>query len=205
MTKSSKLKKLENLKPPEKGKDLIVSPIKDLGDIQKIKELLAKKPRNLCLFTMGINTGLKVSELLAIKVKDVKHFAPGDELIIENESEEGGQPKRIPLNKAVVETIQNLIKKRKLQDDDPLFKSKRGVALTAHSVRVLVRKWCEKIEGNFGALTLRKTWGYHQRITFGVSLSELMDHFNHSSLKQTRGYLDIEPKKKVKISYMNEL
>ena len=31
--------------------------------------------------------------------------------------------------------------------------------------------------------TLRKTFGYHQRVTFGAGIPELMEMFNHSNQK----------------------
>jgi integrase len=34
----------------------------------------------LCLFSLGINTAYRASELLAIKVGDVRHLQPGDVL-----------------------------------------------------------------------------------------------------------------------------
>ena len=43
-----------------------VDPIKSLDDIRKMKEFLAKKPRNALLFSFGINSGLKISDILAL-------------------------------------------------------------------------------------------------------------------------------------------
>ena len=52
--------------------------------------------------------------------------------------------------------------------------------------------------------TLRKTWGYHQRVTFGVDLPRLMVCFNHSTQRQTLDYLCIQPQE-IKDVYENEL
>ena len=45
-----------------------VDPIKSLDDIRKMKEFLAKKPRNALLFSFGINSGLRISDILALNV-----------------------------------------------------------------------------------------------------------------------------------------
>ena len=45
-----------------------VDPIKSLEDIRKMKEFLAKKPRNALLFSFGINSGLRISDILALNV-----------------------------------------------------------------------------------------------------------------------------------------
>lgn len=54
--------------------------------------------------------------------------------------------------------------------------------------------WCKmvKLRGNYGSHALRKTFGYHQRVTFGVGLPELMVVYNHSSQKQMLYYLCVQ-------------
>ena len=49
-------------------------PIKDIETINKIKEMYIKKnkKRDLLLFLLAINTGLKLNDLLNLNVKDVK-------------------------------------------------------------------------------------------------------------------------------------
>lgn len=49
-----------------------VEPIKDIEHIQKMKELLSIGPRDALLFSFGINSGLKISDILALDVKSVK-------------------------------------------------------------------------------------------------------------------------------------
>ena len=49
-------------------------PIKDKQTIKQIKEIYIKKnkKRDLLLFLLAINTGLKLNDLLNLNVKDVK-------------------------------------------------------------------------------------------------------------------------------------
>ena len=50
-----------------------VQPIRDPEQIQQIKEYLKEKnARNYILFVMGINTGLRISDILKLKVGDVQ-------------------------------------------------------------------------------------------------------------------------------------
>ena len=74
------------------------------------------------------------------------------------------------------------------------------------SVNRLVKGWCRAInlKGNYGSHSLRKTFGYHQRVTFGRGVPELMVVFNHSSQRETLEYLCIQPDE-VKSIYLNEL
>lgn len=50
-----------------------VQPIRDPEQIQQLKEYFKEKSlRNYILFIMGINTGLRISDILKLKVGDVK-------------------------------------------------------------------------------------------------------------------------------------
>ena len=50
----------------------LVEPIRDLNDIERIKNYLIRwRFRDFLMFIMGINIGLRISDLLSLKVKDV--------------------------------------------------------------------------------------------------------------------------------------
>ena len=51
----------------------VVEPIKDKNDIKRIKQVLKSNERNLLLFNLGINSGLRISDILALNIKDVKN------------------------------------------------------------------------------------------------------------------------------------
>lgn len=53
----------------------IVYPIKDKTKIMLMKKILSKGKRNLLLFNLGINSGLRVSDILALNVSNVKDKA----------------------------------------------------------------------------------------------------------------------------------
>ena len=188
---------------PEKGSHIKVDPIKRRKDIESIKKLLDDDPRNSALFTIGINTNLRASDLLRIKVGQVRDLKPGDE--IELKEKKTGKSRRITMNKASVQAIQRLLASRPYADEDLLFTGQRG-PLTVPSVHRLVKGWCKMINlrGNYGSHSLRKTWGYHQRVTFGVDIPRLMVCFNHSTQRQTLDYLCIQPDE-IKDVYQNEL
>ena len=58
------MRKGENFNQPEKGSQIKVEPIRKKRDIQSIKKMLSDNPRNQALFTIGINTNLRASDLL---------------------------------------------------------------------------------------------------------------------------------------------
>jgi integrase len=194
-----------NANHPKAGSSIKVEPIRKLKDISTIKRLLHDRPRDLALFTIGINTNLRASDLLRLKVKQVKALTAEDNEI-ELKEKKTGKTRRINMNGACIEAINNLLNSKPFSDDDYLFQSQRAEVLTVPSVHRLVKAWCREInlKGNYGSHSLRKTWGYHQRVTFGVDIARLMVCFNHSSQKQTLDYLCVQPDE-IKGVYENEL
>ncbi|MGO9530951.1 MAG: tyrosine-type recombinase/integrase [Syntrophobacteraceae bacterium] len=197
------MKKGENTNHPKPGDEIRVEPVKAAKDIKAIKKLLATSPRDYALFTLGINTNLRASDLLRLTVGQVRNVKPMDE--IEMKERKTGKRRRISLNKSCVDAIHALLKSRLYSDDEPIFSGQRG-PLTVPSVNRLVKQWCRivNLKGNYGSHSLRKTWGYHQRVTFGRGLPELMVCFNHSSERQTLDYLCVQPEE-IKSIYANEL
>jgi integrase len=197
------MNKGQNYNRPAPGSQIRVEPIKSLKDIETIKKLLSDNPLYSALFTIGINTNLRASDLLSIKVSQVRGLKPMDELTL-TEKKTGNQ-RRISLNKTCIDAIKELLATRTYQDNDHLFIGQRGL-LTVAAVNQLVKKWCKSInlKGNYGSHTLRKTFGYIQRTHFGHSLPELMEVFGHATQRQTLTYLCVQPEEIKKI-YANEI
>ena len=192
---------IKNPNHPKKNSTIKVEPIRDLRDIRAIKKVLADNLRNLCLFVLGINTNLRASDLLRLTAGQVRHCKPGDEITLKEKKT--GKPRRINLNKSSIAAIKELLASTPLPDSSPLFFSQRGDVLTVPSINRLVKFWCRAInlKGNYGSHTLRKTFGYHQRIQLNTSIPELMVMFNHSNQRQTLDYLCIQPDE-IRSAYM---
>ncbi|MGB3222547.1 MAG: site-specific integrase [Desulforhopalus sp.] len=193
----------KNPNHPKKGDTIKVEPIRDVKAIKSIKKLLRhEKPRDYCMFVLGINTNLRAGDLLSIKVGQVRDLVAGGELSIKEEKTK--KPRTITLNESAIEAIQHYLKSNttKLADEDHLFRSQRGT-LTVPSVNRLVKSWCKEInlKGNYGSHTLRKTFGYHQRTQLNTSIPELMVMFNHSTQRQTLDYLCVQAEE-IKDAYM---
>ena len=193
----------QNWNRPQQGDQIKVEPIRRKKDIDSIKKLIAGNARDSALFTLGINTNLRASDLLRIRAGQVRDLKPGDS--IELKEKKTGKFRMVTLNKACIQAVQRLLASKSYADDDLLFLGQRG-PLTVPSVHRLVKGWCRDInlKGNYGSHSLRKTWGYHQRVTFGTDIPRLMVCFNHSTQRQTLDYLCIQPEE-IKDVYQNEL
>jgi integrase len=197
------MKKGQNFNKPSIGSMIKVGPIKKKKDINAIKKILSDKPRDFALFVFGINTNLRAGDLLKINAGMVRYLKPGESF--ELKEQKTGKIKRVTVNKTALKAVKTLLRHQDIEDDQPLFQGQRG-PLTVPSVTRLVKNWCKEInlKGNYGSHTLRKTWGYHQRVTFGSDIPTLMVCFNHSNQRQTLDYLCIQPKE-LKNVYENEL
>jgi integrase len=187
-----KVVEMKNPNHPKKGDHITVEAIRDLKAIESIKKMLSSKPRDLLLFTLGVNNGLRVGDLLRIRVSQVKNLKVGDSInIIESKT---GKTNVLAVNKSVFKTLRGYLEAIKPEDDDFLFASRKGSkALTTGTVNGMVKSWCKSINlaGNFGAHSLRKTFGYIQRKIYGVGFEILAKRFAHSSPSITMRYLGL--------------
>ena len=163
-----------------------VEPIRNMNDIFSLKNILGTKPRDLLLFILGINSGLRISDLLRLKVSDVKNKNKVE--IIEKKT---GKNKTFPLIKPIKIVIKSIIRDK--NNDDYLFQSQKGNrAITRIQAYRILKKAC-KLAGlkiKIGTHTLRKTFGYHfYKKTKDVAL--LQSILNHSTPKITLRYIGI--------------
>ncbi|GFK92798.1 Tyrosine recombinase XerC [Fundidesulfovibrio magnetotacticus] len=171
-----------------------VEPFIDLKDVKSIKKLLKDNPRDRLLFIMGINSGLRVQDLLELKVADVLGVKVGDRIAIREKKT--GKDNVLIFNKEIMDAITGYLAAVSPEPYHFLFKSRKGknYPLTTFAVTKYVKEWAAalNLKGNFGAHTLRKTWCYQQRKTFGVSWEVIAKRLNHSSPAITRRYLGIQ-------------
>ncbi|MCP3872129.1 MAG: tyrosine-type recombinase/integrase [Desulfobacteraceae bacterium] len=201
------MEKRQNFKHPKKGSKIEIEPIRKEKDIKSVLQLLSDKPRDLLLFAMGINNGIRVGDLLQIRVRDVRYLKSGQvHQIIESKAKKKNV---VVINKSVRKALDKYLSDGDHKEDmDYLFQSRKGdnSPLSVQSVHGLIKKWTSAInlKGNYGTHTLRKTWGYHQRVKFGVGFDVIAKRYNHSDPKTTMDYLGIKDKD-VDTVLMNEI
>ena len=197
---------MKNANRPAEGSIISVEPIKNVKDITTIKKSLGDTPRDFALFVVGINTAFRASELLALTVGQVRHLTSGDTLTIREQKT--GKKRDVTINKAAHDAIQKLLATMPdAEDTTPLFQSRKGgKAITVSTLNNMVKGWCSwcNLPGNYGSHSLRKTMGYHHRITFGTDLPTLVKVFGHATQSQTLHYLCIQ-EDAVKDAFMREL
>ncbi|EJP86680.1 MULTISPECIES: site-specific integrase [Bacillus cereus group] len=163
-----------------------VQPIRDPEQIQQIKEYLkVKNERNYILFVMGINTGLRISDILKLKVGDLKGSH------ISMREMKTGKQKRIQITAALRRELKWYLEG--MEDYEYLVKSRQGTNRPigrSMAYKILSSTAAEFGLDEIGTHTLRKTFGYHMYMqTKNIAL--LMEIFNHSSERVTLRYIGV--------------
>lgn len=183
-------------------------PIKDVDTINRISKFLVsgKRYRDNAIFIIGINVGLRCSDLRELKVGD---FLNADGTFKErfyliesktSHSRKLKQNRHITINSAVKEALTLLLKNKKEYSlDDYLFtgNSNRCAAntpLTRQSFDRIIKGIMAdlNVEGRYATHTLRKTFGYHimkQNNNDSRTLMLLQQIFGHSSSAITLRYI----------------
>lgn len=165
----------------------VVEPIRCKKDLRKIEGILKTQGlRDLLMFTVGTNCGLRISDILNLDVSDVK----GKQYIniIERKT---GKPKRFPINAKLKPMFEKFTKGRNL--NEPLFLSIFNNRMERTQCYRIINDACKKagIEYKIGTHTLRKTFGYHHYQKYH-DVALLQKIFNHSTPVVTLRYIGID-------------
>lgn len=163
-----------------------VQPIRDPEIIADIKVYLKQSnDRNFLLFMTGINTGLRISDLLKLRVRDVT----GTHISIREKKTK--KEKLTLINPELKRELRPYIQDRPLHEY--LFKSRQGInrPIGRSMAYKMLRRVAEEFElQDIGCHTMRKTFGYFM-YQQDKDPAMLMQHFNHTSEKVTLRYIGI--------------
>ncbi|MGG1266815.1 site-specific integrase [Brevibacillus laterosporus] len=164
----------------------IVQPLRTKREISAMKNAL--HGRDKLLFIFGINSGLRITDILGLTVGDVRDR---DSIVLREEKTE--KPKRFRINDAIKRAIAEFIP-LDVSADEYLFRSRKGVnrpITRVQAYRILNDAAARAgITEQIGCHTLRKTFGYHAHKA-NVDLATLQAIFNHSSQAVTLRYIGI--------------
>jgi integrase len=160
-----------------------VQPIRDANKIQEMKEVL--NTRDAFMFTLGINVGIRISDLLQLRVGDIRGKSH-----LNIDEKKTKKNKRFLINAQLREDI--LFYTRDMEDNDWLFPSRKGdKPITRIQAYRVLNKGAKEIGlDEIGTHTLRKTFGYHfYKRTHDIAM--LQEMFNHSAPSITLRYIGI--------------
>jgi integrase len=203
-------------------------PIKSLSDIKLIADhlLSQKKYRDYMLFIIGINFGLRASDLLRLKFSDIINtdgtFKYSFELIEQKTSTTRKHIKcrYIQINKAVQNAVitylteysdttlsDYLFTSQKHDTDEDKNITDKTRPISVKQMERIIKDVCKElsITGRFATHTLRKTFGYHMMQLHNNDprfLAILQKIYGHSSSTITLSYIGIT-QDEIDVAYEN--
>ena len=165
-----------------------VEPIRDMDLVSRILNYLkSRNERDFMMVIVGFNTGLRISDILSLKFRDI-----GEDYIYIKE-QKTKKMKEIPLNSVLKRELKKYSEGK--DELEFLFKSRQGYkAITRQRAYQILQDVAEEFRiRNFGTHSLRKTFGYHfyQKTKDVVTLQQI---FNHSDPSVTLRYIGINRK-----------
>lgn len=184
----------------------MVDAIKDMKKVNLLLTYLkGTNERDYLLAKFQLNTGLRISDVVSVKVNDLMINNRFKEYFILNEVKTN-KVKHIKINNELRKVIKEYVLANDLGPNAYLFKSKkldenkemRHITVT-QAYRIL--KAAAESVGieNFGTHSLRKTWGYFTYKASAHNIGLLMSMFNHSAPSITLRYIGVDQDEKDKL------
>lgn len=170
-----------------------VQPIRDKNKIEEMKTELKKNgTRDYMLFYTGINTGLRISDLLKLNYDDVRNKDGSMKSHISIIEKKTKKPKRFPLTNGLFSELEKYTRNMKI--GEYLFRSQKGInrpISASQAYRIIVAAGANVGLTEIGTHTLRKSFGYwHYKQYHDVAILQTI--FNHSSPSITLRYIGID-------------
>lgn len=168
----------------------LVQPIRDKKLIQDIKKYLkVRNERNYILFLFGINTGMRISDILKLRVRDVQGWSI---FIREGKTKKLKEVKMpVELKKAVRQYSQGMNKNDFLFESRQKARTGKSKPISRGMAYCILQEIAEEFGlERIGTHSFRKTYGYHFYQQF-KDVAVLQQMLNHSDPKITLRYIGI--------------
>jgi len=177
--------------------DLIIKEFEDRIKASTTWAKEKKRRRDLTIFILGINIGLRAFDLLSLKYEDVLNKKGEIRSMIEMFEQKTGKKKEFFINKTASAVLLDFIERTNPNLDGYIFEGWKGKHLTVDSYAKTLKSVTEAcdIEERMRTHTMRKTFAYQQLKTHkddGEFVMELCILLNHSSLEATKHYVGVD-------------
>lgn len=174
-------------------------PIKNLDDLENLKNYYLKTQpnlRNYAMISAGVNTALRIGDVLSLQWKDVYDFQKQSfHTHLARTEAKTGKRTCIAINQSLHDALNLYL--QSLSSPLPehyIFHSKKPNAPLSRSQAFrIIKHACRELHlsEHISCHSLRKTFGYHAWVA-GVNPAILMVIYNHTSFANTKRYLGIE-------------
>lgn len=152
--------------------------------------------RDRALFELGVNAGLRVSEIVGLDVGLILSYGEVVE-VLELYRTKGGRHRRVPLNRYVRGILEEFVAWKRgvgerLDPDAPLFCNGNGHRLSRQGADLILKRIYRacRLSGKLTTHSLRRTFAT-ELLNRGASLRAIQVLLGHSSLATTERYLSV--------------
>lgn len=186
----------ENIERPK-----LIKKLPNVLTLEEVDHLLDIKPvtpfdyRNKCMLELLYGTGLRISELINLKINDIDTINCTIRCI-----GKGDKERIVPINDYVIKALKDYLNQRPLllknKTTQELFLNSRGDKITREGFfKVLKKLLLEKgLNPNISPHTLRHSFATHL-LEYGADLRIIQEMLGHSDISTTRIYTHITNKK----------
>lgn len=152
--------------------------------------------RDKALWMLGVKSGLRISELLSLKIQDVmEHGQVGSCVTVSKKNTKGKvESRNIPLTGSAKEALKEYLQSIQFTLDQPLFKSnKSDQAITRMQAHRILKNAFNglRLQGKCATHSMRKTYAHKVHKALGGKIEMTQIAMGHKSLSSTAKYIQV--------------
>jgi site-specific recombinase XerD len=153
------------------------------------------QPKHLCILKILYGCGLRVSEVLALKITDID----SDAMCLMVREAKGKKDRALPLPQTLLYNLRQYY--LAYRPEVYLFEGQKGGKYTAKSIQNFIKKYAREanIQKTVTPHMLRHSYATHQ-LENGVNISYVQELLGHNSIKTTELYTHVTKISKNKIA-----
>lgn len=168
-------------------------------EYRALRDASRNDSRMFAIIELLLQTGIRIGELAALRLTDIKENAIHIRPIEKHEERD------VPLNRPAKEALERYLKTRPQVEDDHVFITKSGKPFLVRNIRTAIERYFRLAEiENAKVNDLRHTFVAHH-LKNGVSLVLLSKLLGHKRISTTERYLDYVKERAKDTSSLAEL
>ena len=159
-------------------------------EYKALLQVAGGNPRDFAIVMLFLQSGLRVSELVNLKIQDVD-FTSREITVRQGK---GRKDRVVPLVRQAGEALKAYLKVRDAQPEyDEVFIARNGTSMDQRTVRYRIHKYYKEagIKKKASVHTLRHTFSTHQ-IHNGLKINQLKDVLGHRRMETTYKYVHLD-------------
>ena len=157
-------------------------------DLEKLFVAIGDHQRDSAIFTLMLHTGLRVGEVVNLRLADV--FLHEDRKPHLRVNGKGQRERVVYLSVAVAQLLNEYLLGRSPQSGKRVFLNRRGKPITITGIQLQLAKYCHQANTWVTCHQLRHTFACRM-IAAGVPVTSVQKMLGHASLRTTQLYVQI--------------